>query len=100
MRKAIIPALLAFALVVLPDVNPAAAATRGDYEVGGVAEDNLLKMRAGPGTGYQVILGLPNGTALRVHKCTQTGGTRWCEVSLAQARAISGFVSWAYLRER
>ena len=99
MRKAILPALLAFGLIALPAVIPAEAATRGSYVVGGVPEDDLLKMRAGPGTGYKVILGLPNGTALRVYSCTQTGGTRWCEVSLEGVRGISGYVSWAYLRE-
>ena len=99
MRKAVFVALAAVVLgSVLPAV-PAAAASLGRYEVYGVEEDDMLKMRAGPGIGYIVIVGLPNGTALRVHSCQQTGGTRWCSVSLERARGLKGYVSWAYLRK-
>ncbi|MBL4917495.1 SH3 domain-containing protein [Szabonella alba] len=79
---------------------PAGAASPGWYEVYGVSDDDMLKMRAGPGTGFNIILGLPNGTALRVHRCEQTGSTRWCEVSLERARGLRGYVSAAYIRER
>ena len=97
MRRIFIVALAA-TLLTVSGGTWSQAATRGDYDVAGVEEDDMLKMRAGPGTGYKVIVGLPNGTALRVHSCTQTGGTRWCKVSLAQARNLVGYVSWAYLR--
>jgi uncharacterized protein YraI len=56
-------------------------------------------MRKGPGTGYRTVLGLPNGTVLRVKSCQQTGSTRWCKVALNEARGMVGYVSWAYLRE-
>lgn len=79
---------------------PVNAGPSGVYEVSGVEKDDMLKMRAGPGTGYKIILGLPNGTVLRVHDCDQTGSTRWCEVSLKNARSLKGFVSWGYLREQ
>lgn len=72
----------------------------GDYVVSGVEGEDLLKMRAGPGVGYRVILGLPNGTVLRIQSCEQTGSTRWCKASLKEARAVRGYVSWAYLQER
>ncbi|MFD2853626.1 SH3 domain-containing protein [Seohaeicola zhoushanensis] len=72
----------------------------GRYEVHGVEADDFLKMRAGPGTGYVVVLGLPNGTVLQVQECTQTGSTRWCRVALDQARGMKGWVSWTYLRKR
>ena len=74
-------------------------AESGRYVVHGVAADDFLKMRAGPGTGYVVVLGLPEGTEVQVHDCTQTGSTRWCRVSLAGARGLKGFVSFAYLRK-
>ncbi|MBM2294393.1 SH3 domain-containing protein [Sulfitobacter pseudonitzschiae] len=99
MRKAILLAVVSAMLATLSPTGPAMAASLGDFEVTGVDDDDMLKMRAGPGTGYKVILGLPNGTVLRVHSCTQTGGTRWCEVSLKAARAMKGHVSWAYLRK-
>ncbi|WP_371227163.1 SH3 domain-containing protein [Roseovarius sp. 2305UL8-3] len=81
------------------NVAPAQAQSLGRYEVHGVDDDDMLKLRGGPGTGYSVIVGLPNGTVLRVHSCQQTGGTRWCRVSLQRARGLKGYVSWAYLRK-
>ncbi|WP_339771659.1 SH3 domain-containing protein [uncultured Pseudosulfitobacter sp.] len=100
MRKAILLAVASAMLATLIPAGSAVAAPFGYYEVTGVDDDDMLKMRAGPGIGYKVILGLPNGTVLRVHNCTQTGGTRWCEVSLKGARSVKGHVSWAYLREK
>jgi uncharacterized protein YraI len=99
MRGAIFVMLASAMLSAVLGATPAAAASLGRYEVFGVEEDDMLKMRAGPGIGYIVILGLPNGTALRVHSCQSTGGTRWCSVSLERARGLKGYVSWAYLRK-
>lgn len=99
MRGTVFCALAAGMLAATLSAGPAAAAWRNRYEVHGVADDDMLKMRAGPGTGYVVILGLPNGTALRIHSCQQTGGTRWCNVSLDRAPGLKGYVSWAYLRK-
>ena len=96
MRKAILAALTAGALASVP---AAGLAESGDYKVVGVEAEDMLKMRAGPGIGYRVILGLPNGTVLRVQSCEQTGGTRWCKVALKAARAVKGYVSWTYLQE-
>ncbi|WP_282119409.1 SH3 domain-containing protein [Ruegeria atlantica] len=99
MRNAIFFHLAVFVLGIFITTEAAKAASLGRYEVFGVEEGDMLKMRAGPGTGYIVIVGLPNGTALRVHSCEQTGGTRWCRVSLDRARQLKGYVSWAYLRK-
>ena len=99
MRMVNLIALVALVLGSALGADPATAASTGRYEVSGVEGDDMLKMRAGPGIGYIVIVGLPNGTALRVHSCQQTGGTRWCKVSLERARGLKGFVSWAYLRK-
>ncbi len=99
MRKVIITALIAAIIGVTSGATPASAGFSGNYVVARVEADDMLKMRAGPGTGYKVVLGLPNGTELRVYECIETGGTRWCEVSLRQARSVKGYVSWAYLRK-
>ncbi len=88
-------ALLAGALLPLP----ALAQSRGTYEVYGVEEDDLLKMRAGAGTGFKVIVGLPNGTVVRVSACERTGPTVWCAVALDRARGLKGYVSGPYIRE-
>ncbi|WP_172330470.1 SH3 domain-containing protein [Mangrovicoccus sp. HB161399] len=79
--------------------GPATAEPRGRYEVYGVEGEDMLKMRAGPGTGYNIIVGLPNGTVVRLASCEQTGGTRWCKVSLDRARGLTGYVSEAYIRK-
>lgn len=97
MRRAIFAVLTAAAFGCGANVVGAGDRSAGLYEVVGVEDGDMLKMRAGPGTGYKVILGLPNGTVLRVHDCDQTGSTRWCKASLKQARRLIGFVSWGYL---
>ncbi|WP_050525922.1 SH3 domain-containing protein [Pseudorhodobacter aquimaris] len=99
MHRTIFLALTIAVVGFIPGPKPANAATLGYYEVFGVKGDDMLKMRAGPSVGYNIILGLPNGTVLRVYSCEQTGGTRWCKVSLKEARGFKGYVSWAYLRE-
>lgn len=99
MRRATLAALAAAILVAAPGIPPAEAGAGRYYKVTGVDGDDMLKLRAGPGTGYDILLGLPNGTVLRLHGCDQTGSTRWCEVSLRQARGLKGYVSWGYLRE-
>nr|WP_170561333.1 SH3 domain-containing protein [Ruegeria atlantica] len=100
MRSAKVLPLAALLMAAIVNTESAAAASLGQYEVFGVEDGDMLKMRAGPGTGFNVIVGLPNGTALRVHTCEQTGGTRWCRVSLKRARGLKGYVSWAYLRKK
>lgn len=96
MRKATFAALAALVLATVP---AAGLAEEGDYRVVGVEADDMLKMRAGPGIGFRVIVGLPNGTVVRVQGCEQTGGTRWCKVALKEARTLRGYVSWTYLQQ-
>lgn len=100
MRHALIAAFSAAFLIGISVAADVSAGPFDKYEVYGVDDDDMLKMRAGPGVGYNVIVGLPNGTVLRVGKCEQTGGTRWCQVSLDRARGLKGYVSWAYLRKQ
>ena len=59
--------------------------------------EELLKLRTGPGLGFRVILGLPDGTALLRRECVTEVGQLWCKVSLAQAPQITGYVSADYL---
>jgi len=99
MHKVIIVLLSVLILGAVPSAHAAGDGARGLFEVVGVEDDDMLKMRAGPGTGYRIVLGLPNGTVLRLHECDQTGSTRWCKVSLKQSRRVKGYVSWAYLKE-
>ena len=82
-----------------PIAGPAAALDR-EVVVVGVGTDDMLKMRAGPGTGFRVIVGLPEGTHLINRGCDRVGGTPWCEVSLREARRLRGYVSGHYLNDR
>ncbi len=65
--------------------------------VEGTGPDELLKLRSGPGLGFNVILGLPDGTALNRRDCVTEVGQLWCRVSLADAPRITGYVSADYL---
>lgn len=99
MPKVIFTLLAAVALGSAIGAAPAGAEPRGYYEVIGVEADDMLKMRAGPGIGYKIVVGLPNGTALWVYNCERSGNTSWCKVALKQARGLKGYVSSAYLQK-
>jgi len=91
--------LVAFALLsACADTTPAAMVQQDRLEVFGVEDGDMLKLRAGPGTGFDTIVGLPNGTMLRVRDCSRNGGTRWCEAALDRAPGLRGYVSETYLR--
>ena len=64
------------------------------------AGDELLKLRSGPGLGYKIILGLPDGTILTRRGCVTEVGQLWCRVTLNGAPGISGYVSADYLSNR
>ncbi|MBU2867322.1 SH3 domain-containing protein [Pacificibacter marinus] len=66
----------------------------------GTGPDELLKLRAGPGLGFSVILGLPDGTLLNRRDCVTEIGQLWCRVSLTAAPQITGYVSADYLSKR
>ncbi|KQB95973.1 peptide-binding protein [Loktanella sp. 1ANDIMAR09] len=65
--------------------------------VQGTGPDELLKLRSGPGLGFNIVLGLPEGTVLSLKDCVTEVGQRWCKVSLADAPQISGYVSADYI---
>ncbi|MGP6090071.1 SH3 domain-containing protein [Antarctobacter jejuensis] len=69
----------------------------GRVVVQGAGPDDLLKLRYGPGLGYKVKLGLPDGTELVRRDCVTELGQLWCRVSLANAPGIIGYVSADYL---
>ena len=73
------------------------AAAPGDRAVVAGADPELLKLRAGPGLGYRIILGLPDGTRVTRRGCVTEVGQRWCRVSLAAAPGVRGFVADDYL---
>ena len=66
-------------------------------KVVGAGPDDLLKLRAGPGLGFKVIMGLPDGTSLTRRDCVTEEGQLWCRVALSATPGITGYVSADYL---
>lgn len=95
MRRRTLPVILVFMLVASCG---GLVADRTVVERAG--PDELLKLRAGPGLGYRVILGLPDGTSLLRRDCVTEVGQLWCRVSLTDAPQITGYVSADYLSAR
>lgn len=62
--------------------------------------DDMLKLRAGPGLGFRVLLGLPDGTEVIRRDCVTESGQLWCRVALADAPGVTGYVSADYLADR
>ena len=79
---------------------PVSALAANSALVTGLQGEEMLKLRAGPGTGYRIFVGLPNGTKLRTHGCDRVGGSPWCKVSLQEAKNLKGYVSGHYLADR
>jgi uncharacterized protein YraI len=99
MHQTVLTLLAAACFALFVQAGAVQAEPRGEYEVVGVGADDMLKMRSGPGVGYKIVVGLPNGTVVRVQSCERSGNTSWCKVSMKQARALRGYVSSAYLRK-
>lgn len=99
MPQALFATLLLVTLSACVGASSAKTTPMGRHIVAGVEDGDMLKMRAGPGTGYVVVLGLPNGTAVDVQSCQPTGNTRWCRVTIGGPRGVEGHVSGAYLQE-
>ena len=94
MRFLTLPVLLALTLLA-----GCADLSSGRTVVKGAGPDDLLKLRAGPGLGYKVIVGLPDGTQLNRHGCVTEVGQLWCKVTLTASPHLKGYVSADYLSE-
>ncbi|EYD77386.1 hypothetical protein Rumeso_01093 [Rubellimicrobium mesophilum DSM 19309] len=95
MRRGVASTLLALALLAGCSAGGAGEASR--VVVQGAGPDEFLKLRTGPGLGYRIVLGLPDGTQLIRRDCVTEGGQLWCRVSLSAAPQITGYVSADYL---
>jgi uncharacterized protein YraI len=95
MNRSIIPVILTFILL-----SGCSDFASDRTSVLGAGPDELLKLRAGPGLGFSVVLGLPDGTSLIRRDCVTEIGQLWCRVSLTAAPQITGYVSADYLSIR
>lgn len=94
MRQPLLP-VLALTLLLAGCAPPPVLGER--TTVTGVGADDFLRLRAGPGLGFRVIAGLPDGAALVRRDCVTEAFQLWCRVSLAEAPGLSGYVSADYL---
>lgn len=79
--------------------NVTGTGTRSET-VGNLRGEEFLRMRAGPGLGFAVILGLPEGTAVTRRRCVTEVGQLWCRVALVEWPGVTGYVSADYLTAR
>lgn len=89
--------VLTACLVTLMLISGCSSGLSTRTEVVRVGADDLLKLRAGPGLGFRVVLGMPDGTQLIRRDCVTEASQLWCRVSLAEAPSVTGFVSADYL---
>jgi len=66
------------------------------YRVVGVAADDMLNLRRGPGTRFETIVGLPPGREL---KLLSREGNGWCLVSMRETPQLQGYVSCRFIGE-
>ncbi|GLT08368.1 SH3 domain-containing protein [Sulfitobacter porphyrae] len=85
------------AFVTLP--GTAQAQMGPDYwRVTGVASDDHLNIRTGPGTSNRVIALAPNGAVFRNLGCRGEGNGRWCHIETPDG-STSGWVAGRFLQE-
>lgn len=90
-------AVLAVAALLLVPVVAGATADGPDfYRVVGVAPDDMLNLRRGPGTAFETIVGLPPGREVNL---LSREANNWCLVSLRETPQLQGYVSCRYIGE-
>lgn len=65
--------------------------------VSGIAANDVLNVRGGPGTNYGVVGALANGAIVRNLRCEMQGSARWCEVEMMTDMRERGWVNARYL---
>jgi len=89
-----------FLIVMAATLAGCSGSLRDRVVVSGAGPDDFLKLRSGPGLGFNVVLGLPDGTVLNRRDCVTEVGQLWCEVTLADGPRVSGYVAADYLIDR
>lgn len=79
-----------------PSNAPGAAGT-GIVEVTGVSGNDVLNVRAGPGTQYRKTGALSSGTPVRNLGCQGVGNARWCQIEMLTDMRERGWVNGRYL---
>jgi len=79
---------------------PARAGEGADLVVvEGVADNDLLNVRATASAGGKVVARMQNGSVLHNRGCGEFNGARWCQIVSADDPGVTGWVAGRYLRE-
>lgn len=92
-------ALTMATLTVWPSTVGATADGPDYYRVVNVAEDDMLNLRRGPGTDFEVIVGLPPGREVTLLSREGGDASGWCLVSLRETPELQGYVSCRFIGE-
>ncbi|MFZ7093876.1 SH3 domain-containing protein, partial [Primorskyibacter sp. 2E233] len=65
--------------------------------VTGVASNDVLNVRGGPGTKYKIVGALANGDQVRKLRCEKHGSSTWCEIEMMTDMHERGWVNARYL---
>jgi uncharacterized protein YraI len=68
--------------------------------VTGVPANDVLNVRAGPGTSHRIVGALGNGSQVRVLGCQIQGNARWCQIEMQTDMRERGWVNARYLTAR
>ncbi|MBK1703592.1 hypothetical protein CKO40_03230 [Halochromatium glycolicum] len=69
-------------------------------QVTGGAANDVLNVRSGPGTDYQVVGALDNGSRVQKLRCERHGSSRWCEIEMMTEMQERGWVNARFLTQR
>ena len=81
----------------VPQTETSVSSSSERYQVNGIADNDVLNMRAGPGTDHPIVTAIPpDGSGISVGECQVVEGYRydWCHVSW---HGLSGWVSGGFL---
>jgi uncharacterized protein YraI len=80
-----------------PPAVPVPPASGPLVQVRGLAPNDVLNVRTGQGTAFQVIGALANGTTVRRLGCRSVGTAQWCEIHQLTDMRERGWVNGRYL---
>ena len=69
----------------------------GMVRVKGVASNDVLNVRSGPGVNNRIVGALGNGDRVRKLRCEHHGGSQWCEIEMQTDMRERGWVNARYL---
>ena len=65
--------------------------------VTGIAANDVLNVRSGPGTNFRKVGALANRDRVKILQCQTQGSTRWCEIEMMTDMRERGWVNGRYL---